>query len=102
MKTRLEIQYIFEEILGSENVYFQSPGSNKMKYPCILYGIGAGIRTPADNTKYLYNQGYEVTYITKDPEDRTVQDKLLDLKYASFERMYVTEGLYHWVYFIYF
>ena len=72
-----------------------------MKYPCIVYEVGAGLRTPADNIKYLYDQGYSVTFITKDP-DSEIPDKILDLEYCSFERPFKAEGLYHWVFFIYF
>ena len=98
---RIQLQRILEEILGTTNVYFQPPENIKLKYPCIIYEVGAGLRTPADNTKYLYNQGYSVTFITKDP-DPDIPDKLLDLEYSSFERQFITEGLYHWVFFIYF
>ena len=98
---RVELQRLLEEILGSKNVYFQPPENFKMKYPCIRYEIGAGLRTPANNHKYLYSQGYSVTYITKDP-DPEIPDKLLDIPYCSFERQFVTENLYHWIFFIYF
>lgn len=71
-----------------------------MQYPCIVYEVGAGIRTPADNTKYLYNQGYSVTFITKDP-DSEIPDKILELPYCQPERQFKSENLYHWVFFIY-
>jgi hypothetical protein len=98
---RVELQTKLEEILGSKNVYFEPPENIKMKYPCIVYEVGAGLRTPADNKKYLYSQGYSVTYITKDP-DTDIPDKLLDLQYCSLERPFKSENLYHWVFFIYY
>ena len=98
---RVELQRILEEILGSKNVYFQPPENVKLKYPCIIYQLGAGLRTPADNKKYLYYQGYTVTLITKDP-DTDIPDKLLDLQYCSLERPFIAENLYHWVFFIYY
>ena len=98
---RVELQRKLEEILGSTNVYFQPPENVKLKFPCIIYEVGAGLRTPADNIKYLYNQGYSVTFITKDP-DSDIPDKILDLPYCSPERQFKNENLYHWVFFIYF
>ena len=98
---RIQLQRILEEILGSTNVYFEPPENIKMKYPCIVYEKGTGLRTPADNKKYLYNQGYEVTYITKDP-DSDIPDKLLELEYCQPERSFRSENLYHEVFFIYF
>lgn len=98
---RKELQKKLEEILGSKNVYFQPPENFKMQYPCIVYEVGAGLRTPADNVKYLYNQGYTVTFITKDP-DPDVPDKILDMPFCSFERQFKNENLYHWIFFIYF
>ena len=98
---RKEFHLKLKEILGSDNVYFQPPENIKMKYPAIVYEVGAGLRTPADNKKYLYSQGYSVTYITKDP-DPDIPDKLLELEYCSFERQFKLENLYHWVFFIYY
>lgn len=72
-----------------------------MQYPCIVYEVGAGLRTPADNKKYLYDQGYEVTLITKN-EDPPEVDEILELEYCTFNRQFKNEGLYHWVFFIYF
>ena len=98
---RIQLQAILEKILGSKNVYFQPPENIKLKYPCIVYEVGAGLRTPANNKKYLYSQGYSVTYITKDP-DTNIPDDLLELQYCSYERQFKTENLYHWIFFIYF
>lgn len=102
MKTIAQIQEILEKILGSDKVYYQPPENVKIKYPCIIYETGNGVRTPADNKKYLFDQGYSVTYITKNPEQGQVQNGLLELPYCQPERTYKFENLYHWVYFIYF
>ena len=72
-----------------------------MKYPCIVYNVGSGLRVPADNKKYLYYQGYSVTFITKDP-DSEVPDAILELDYCQPERPFINENLYHWNFFIYF
>ena len=101
VRRRKELQKKLEEILGSKNVYFQPPENFKMKYPCIIYNVGGGLRTPADNVKYLYYQGYSVTFITKDP-DSEIPDKLLEFDYCQPERSFINENLYHWNFFIYF
>lgn len=98
---RIELDDKLREILGNDHIYFQPPENFKMKYPCIVYEVGAGLRTPANNHMYLYNQGYSVTYITKDP-DPDIPDKLLEIPYCSFERQFKSENLYHWIFFIYF
>lgn len=82
-------------------MYFQPPENIKINYPAITYEVGAGLRTPADNKKYLFNQGYSVTFITKDPDPDT-PDKILDLQYCTLERQFKFENLYHWVFFIYY
>lgn len=102
-KTRIDFSNFLKEVLQGQiqYFYFQPPENVKIKYPCIIYGIGSGIRTPADNRKYLYTQGYEVTLITKDPDSKVV-DSLLDVPMSTFERQFVSDNLYHWVFFIYF
>lgn len=97
---RLKLHQKLKEILGSDQVYFQPPENVKMKYPSIVYEVGSGLRTPADNQKYLYNQGYSVTFITKDP-DPDVPDKILELPYCTMERQFKFENLYNWIFFIY-
>ena len=100
-QSRLKLQTMLENVLGSENVYFQPPENIKLKYPCIVYEIGGGLRVPADNIKYLYYQGYTVTFITREP-DPDVPDKILDMPYCQPERQFKVDNLYHWPFFIYF
>lgn len=100
LERRKKLGEKLEKILGSKNVYFQPPENFKLQYPCIVYDTGAGLRMPADNQKYLYFQGYSVTFITRDP-DPIVPDKILELPHCQFERPYKADNLYHWVFFIY-
>ena len=72
-----------------------------MQFPCIVYEPGVGLRTPADNKKYLYKQGYTVTLITKN-EDPPEVDDILELEYCTQERPYKADNLYHWPFFIYY
>ena len=101
LRTRLELQAILEEILGSENVYFQPPASLRMKYPCIVYERSDIAPIKADNVNYLKRKRYLVTVIDKDP-DSVIPDKLIDLEYCNFDRHFVSNNLNHDVYTLYF
>lgn len=98
---RTDLQAILEEILGSSNVYFQPPESQVMQYPAIVYNRDRSFRHDADDKRYLLSKGYQVTYLDWDP-DSPVLDALEALPYCSFVRHYVSDGLNHDVFLIYF
>ena len=52
MKNRLDLHKIFQDILGSKNVYFQPPESIKMKYPAIKYSLDDIDKLSGDNIAY--------------------------------------------------
>ena len=39
MANRLDLQALLEDLLGSRNVYYQPPESDKMNYPAIVYAL---------------------------------------------------------------
>ena len=100
-KTRLELQTLLEELLGSRNVYFQPPENLKLKYPCIIYTFAKIDKRMADDIKYLKFKRYELTLIHADP-DNTLVDTIENLPYCEFDRAYVADNLYHYVYTLYF
>lgn len=100
-KDRVGLQYILEDILGSENVYFQPPASVRMKYPAIVYSLETINDLPANNDPYHRDKSYQLTLIDKDPDSETV-DKLSDLPYCSFQRFFTADNLNHFVYKIYY
>ncbi len=100
-RPRVELQAILEELLGSRNVYFQPPESLKLKYPCIVYNLNTIPTRKADNTTYLSARQYLVTVIDYDPDSDFV-DKMLELKYCSFDRAYASNGLNHFVFSLHF
>ena len=53
MESRLKLQTILEDILGSGNVYFQPPSSVKMSYPAIRYSRDNIDKKVANNSTYL-------------------------------------------------
>lgn len=97
INSRLSLHAIFEDILGSKNVYFQPPGSIKMQYPCIVYSLSEIPIKHANNGVYISNYCYDVTLIDPDPDNEFV-DKLKELKYSRFKRHFSTQGLNHYVF----
>lgn len=97
---RLSTQELLEEILESDNVYFQPPPDADMKYPCIVYERDNASLQSADNVPYQVTQRYQVTYIDQKP-DSDVVTKLLLLPLCSFSRHFATSGLNHDVFVIY-
>ena len=94
MSRRIELQEIFEELLGSRNVYYQPPESIKMSYTAIKYSRSDVDVRHADDTAYSKMNKYEVTVITKSPDDPVIE-KILDLPYCSYDRHYVSDNLHH-------
>lgn len=100
-RSRLELDRILRNILGSNNVYFQPPESVKMKYDAIVYELDDIDARHADNVPYLANRRYRVTLITKDP-DNYLSDEIAQLPLTQFNRFYTADNLNHYVYIIYY
>lgn len=96
---RLTFQKILESILP--NVYFQPPTGMQIVYPCIVYERDREYKDWADNLPYHKEIGYQVTLISRDPDD-PAWDVLDDLPKSSFNRHYAKDGLNHDVFEIYF
>lgn len=101
MATRLDLQTLLEETLGSENVYFQPPESKKIAYPAIIYSLGNMESDYADDVAYTSVKQYSVILITANPDSETI-DKLAKLSYCRFDRHYKSDNLNHYAYKIYF
>lgn len=100
MDSRLNLQAIFEEILGSRNVYFQPPASVSMKYPAIVYSRSDINNTFAGNSVYAQATAYTVTVIDKNPDSEYVK-KVSMLPMCSYDRSYRADNLNHDVFTIY-
>lgn len=94
MGTRIELQKLLEELLGSRNVYYKPPESVKMKYPAIVYFKSGIAVKKADNSLYKKDRRYTVTVIDRQP-DNPVIDKLLELPMCSYDRFYISSNLDH-------
>lgn len=94
-KTRENLHQILTDILGSKYVYYQPPESIKLHYPCIVYTKKQPDVKRANNSIYGFTNGYDLTFITKDP-DSDIPEKLLKaLPMSRMNPQFVTDGLYH-------
>lgn len=101
MASRLELQSKFEDVLGSQNVYFQPPSSVRMHYPAIVYSRKDIEGRFANDKIYRKLPCYEAILIDKNPDSEFI-DKILDLPYCSFDRHYEADNLNHDVFTIFY
>ena len=101
MSSRLELQTLLEETLGSRNVYFQPPESITMKYPAIVYSRNSIRNRNANNGVYNQDISYSVTVIDKNPDSEIVT-KVSQLPMCRFDRHYKADNLNHDVFTLYF
>lgn len=94
---RIKLHEKLVEILGSGNVYFQPPESLRIKYPAVVYSLNSVISTYADDSVYLRQTSYEVTVIDKNPDSK-IADKISLLPRCAFNRCFVSDNLYHYVF----
>ena len=98
---RLEFHTALLALLESPNVYFQPPPDREMNYPCIVYARDNQSVKRADNRAYNLRQRYQVTYIDHSPDGDPI-DALAEFPLSSFSRHFVTSGLNHDVFSIYY
>lgn len=100
-RSRLELQRVFEKLLNTKNVYFNPPPTVELEYPCILYKLDKFYSTHAGNKVYRLERRYNATLIVTDP-DSELPDKMFDIPKIAFDRSYVSDNLYHYVYTLYY
>jgi hypothetical protein len=101
MGQRLELQALLENVLGTDNVYFQPPANVLMVYPCIIYKRDSARTRFAGNVPYRHTKRYLVTFVSQDP-DSEIPDKLAALPMCIFDRHYAVKNLNHDVYSLFF
>ena len=94
MNNRLELHEVLCSVLGSRNVYFQPPASIKMKYPAIVYKRDNIINSQANNEVYKQANKYQLIVIDQNPDSEIVQ-KISKLSQIRYDRHYVSDGLNH-------
>lgn len=100
LQNRLNLQKKLEEISDSKAVYFQPPPTVKMEYPCYVYELSDREERFANNHIYKGMDRYKVTRITRKPRDELYLPEYFP--YCAFDRVYVADNLYHYVYDLYF
>lgn len=101
MGQRLDLQALFEDVLGTSNVYFQPPVNVQIEYPCIVYSRDGRESVFADNKNYRTLKRYQVTIIDRDP-DSLIPDRVAELPLCRFTRFFTAGNLNHDVYDLYF
>lgn len=101
MATRVDLQNVLEELLGSRNVYYQPPESLKMNYPAIIYARKTIDNSYANNSVYKQNYAYEITVIDKNPDSEIV-NKVSKLPTCRFDRHFKSDNLNHDVFTLYY
>lgn len=99
MATRLTLQNKLESILGSRNVYYNPPESQKMSFPAIVYNLSDLRQVHADNRKYIDYTTYKITVVSKQVDHPAIR-AVLDLPMTKFSANYTKNGFYHTVIFL--
>lgn len=94
MGSRIDLQRLLENLLGSDHVYYDPPETVKIKYPAIIYSKNGVQSKRADDSRYQTLTRYDLIVIDRRP-DNPVIEKLLDLSYCSYDRHYVSDNLHH-------
>lgn len=101
MNSRLELHEVLCSILGSRNAYFQPPASIKMKYPAIVYKRDTIVNSQANNEVYKQANKYQLIVIDQNPDSEIVQ-KISKLSRIRYDRHYISDGLNHDVFTIFY
>lgn len=91
---RLALHQEFVNILGNAcNVYFMPPQEMRLSYPAIVYYVGGGSDSYADNVRFLPRTTFDVTLIENDPLSAKV-DAIRDLRHSSYMTSFKKDGLH--------
>lgn len=99
---RLKLDEEFREILGTGNVYFQPPSSEKMKYDCIRYERSKIRARYANNYVYNHKDCYTVTLMYRDPDSELPHTILKHFKLISHDTHFTKDNLHHDVFTLYY
>lgn len=98
-KDRLDLQAQLCTL--APKAWFKRPPDNKMSYPCFIYRLSTPAIRNANNHAYMYLDGYNVIYISRDPSENIVRDMLAKFEHCSFDREYESDNLYHYSFKLY-
>lgn len=95
MASRLSLHEELCTILGTRNVYFNSPESVKLKYPCIVYSRTGVNKLVANNGVYRIVNQYTITTIDTNPDSVIADTILTHFMMCSFDRGFKSDSLNH-------
>lgn len=102
-RPRTELDEILCDIVGSEErCYFVAPSNIGMQYPCIKYNLSGVLTRYANNRKYLVANEYTIIVIDECEESEIVSNVMSHELPFRFDRQYISDGLYHTVFTLYF
>lgn len=80
------------------NCYYQPPASVSLKYPCIVYSRQGEKTRRADDDIYNNFIRYTLTYIDTKPDSPVVDKIARSFRFCSFDRVFISDNLYHYTY----
>lgn len=95
-----ELNEIFVDFLQTRNVYYGADENTSMDYPAIEYHIDDQDAIYANNAAYRRTDAYQVTCIDRDP--LVPARRKVETLNASLNRVYALDGLWHYVYSLYY
>lgn len=98
MDRRLSLHKEFETLLGNKNCYYQPPESLKLKFDCIIYNLSAANIDRADNKVYLFTRRYNVTFITKNPDNPIIEELPKRFEHCVLNNFFTSDNLNHYNY----
>ena len=97
MNNRIQLQKDLEKLKNVKKVYFQPPASKKLVYPCIIYSLARPRDFFGDNRRYIWKPQYTLIIVDPNPDSEIYLEILNEFPYASFDRRYSSNNLYHYV-----
>ena len=99
MKNRADLSTFLHELFPDGHIYFEPPENTKILYPAVIYELSSMPTKYADNRPYNVKHSYSVTLITDNPDNEYI-DTFANLMH--FDRVFVSDNMYHYVYSIYY
>lgn len=96
-----ELQTVLSSIPDVEAAYMQPPSNVKLPEPYLVYEIDDDFVAHADNVAFVSFNRYSVTLVTRAPDD-PIFERLRALPHTKFNRHFVSAGLHHYVFQLYF
>lgn len=93
--SRIQLQTILENLLGTKEVYFQPPNKIKMHYPAIVYYLDRIDTRSADDNHYFMKNRYGVIFMTRDADSDIPAKILAEFPMSTYDRSARNENVYH-------